>query len=402
MNIDLILFSERSMKLLCCVSYCFIAVLGISSYSKEVKLRGISLIDQISTMSEEAAARSQLIEDMTKALDARLADADVQKYLPKKTIEQSRERWVKEFEESETLHYTAQQNSSAYLPFLLRSLPLMDISSDDLHFENVLDNALWAFHVRGLYPWAMNLSEQIFMEFVTPYAVADEPRRGNWRYELQWLLDRTVLSTLPLSEMTTPEAIQKLALEINRKLWSLFEGGEIVFSPDLAPEIIAPKDVIEKKKASCTGLSLLLIYAYRSIGIPARLAGVFSWNNQKAESDTAVIARRQLLEGQQPTPVLPPLNNHSWVEIYDGEHWAFTGAHEAPTEGPSFNNTFFYPSKTDLQIAGDPIFAIFVSSYSNREKTFPLAWNPTYFGVYGEDVTNCYQKGYPIGPNPQC
>ncbi|MAT78202.1 hypothetical protein CMK14_24070 [Candidatus Poribacteria bacterium] len=51
----------------------------------------------------------------------------------------------------------------------------------------------------------------------------------------------------------------------------------------------APSETIQTGVASCTGLSVILIDACRSVGIPARLVGTPLWSNMSG--------------------------NHSWVEI---------------------------------------------------------------------------------------
>jgi hypothetical protein len=47
----------------------------------------------------------------------------------------------------------------------------------------------------------------------------------------------------------------------------------ITFKSDQTPEIMSPSQVIAAGYASCTGLSIFLVNALRSVGIPARLAG---------------------------------------------------------------------------------------------------------------------------------
>jgi len=63
----------------------------------------------------------------------------------------------------------------------------------------------------------------------------------------------------------------------------------------------SPKESIEQSKATCTGLSIILVDACRAVGIPARIVGVPQWANKEG--------------------------NHTWVEIWDGE-WFFMGADE--------------------------------------------------------------------------
>lgn len=382
--------------------YSVLIILIALNFSKFISETSIAPLSTFFDMSgNTTASRTKVIDELIKALNQRLMDSDVQLYLSPELIEQSRQQWIKEFNESQNLIYTSHQGSSAYLVYLIRHLPLMDIKNNDFNFNNLYDNALWAFHVRGLYPWSKKWNEQVYLDYVLPHAVLDEPRRGNWRHEFHSLIERRIMINFQYTDSCS-ETVRNLAALINREIWSKFKGDEIIYAPNLTPEIMAPKDIIEKKRASCTGLSLLLIYAYRSVGIPCRLAGVYSWKDEQSESHPSVIARRKLLEGRSSLEThLLELNNHSWVEIYDGERWIFTEAHEAPDGDLGFNKTWFYPSKTNLQVPNDPIYGIYGTIYSDHRSIFPLAWNPLYRGVYCHDITNYYLNGYPIGINPQ-
>ena len=63
---------------------------------------------------------------------------------------------------------------------------------------------------------------------------------------------------------------------------------------------------METGLASCTGLAILLADACRSVGVPARLAGVPNWIDDRG--------------------------NHTWVEIWD-QRWHFAGAAEPDANG---------------------------------------------------------------------
>src|SRR5260370_38763893 len=93
---------------------------------------------------------------------------------------------------------------------------------------------------------------------------------------------------------TPSEAAQKLNATIYTKL-------KVKYATDRKQPHQSPKESIEQGKASCTGLSILLSDACRSVAIPARLAGTPLWANKSG--------------------------NHPWVEIWDGR-WHFTGACE--------------------------------------------------------------------------
>ena len=68
----------------------------------------------------------------------------------------------------------------------------------------------------------------------------------------------------------------------------------------------SPKESMEQGKATCTGLSILLVDACRAVGIPARAVGTPMWTNGRG--------------------------NHTWIEIWDGD-WHFTGADEYDAKG---------------------------------------------------------------------
>ena len=64
---------------------------------------------------------------------------------------------------------------------------------------------------------------------------------------------------------------------LNEKLWDVLG---VKYEANLSPAILAPLDVVAAGKASCTGLSLLLVAACRSLGVPARIAGVGDWGSE--------------------------------------------------------------------------------------------------------------------------
>ena len=83
-------------------------------------------------------------------------------------------------------------------------------------------------------------------------------------------------------------------------------------------------------RASCTGLSLLLVAACRAVGIAARVAGVGDWGDRHGGG------------------------NHVWVEIYDAGGWHHLGA----AEPSALDETWF---DERLRPADGPL--VFASSY---------------------------------------
>ena len=82
---------------------------------------------------------------------------------------------------------------------------------------------------------------------------------------------------------------------------SVFPKLKVSYSTQRKKPHQSPSESIEQGKASCTGLSIILSDACRSVGIPARLVGTPLWTNNSG--------------------------NHTWVEIWD-DGWHFTGACE--------------------------------------------------------------------------
>uniref|UniRef100_A0A7S4C5T3 Transglutaminase-like domain-containing protein n=1 Tax=Chrysotila carterae TaxID=13221 RepID=A0A7S4C5T3_CHRCT len=132
--------------------------------------------------------------------------------------------------------------------------------------------------------------------------------------------------------------------------------------------------VISYGQASCSGLSILLACACRSVGIPARLVVVPRWADA-------------------------PHGNHAWVEVYDSGRWGFIGAAE-PADALSAPN-WFHPSRTRdaPRSAGarGKHFRIFASTWRRgglagleKHADLPLPWE-TSTQINGIDVTDSYQ-----------
>merc|ERR1712110_657166 len=86
-------------------------------------------------------------------------------------------------------------------------------------------------------------------------------------------------------------------------------GRKLVFKANQTPMVMAPvTETLRLGYASCTGMSILVANALRSVGIPARIVGTALWNR-------------------------PEGGNHNWVEFWTGEQdggWHYMDA--APVE----------------------------------------------------------------------
>lgn len=114
--------------------------------------------------------------------------------------------------------------------------------------------------------------------------------------------------------------------------------------------------------ATCTGLSFLLVNAFRSVGIPARIAGTPMWTNMRG--------------------------NHSWVEVWINGEWYFT---EYYPDG--LNKSWFVADagRADIQ---NPKHWIYAASYKPSQTYYPLVWDRASTEIHAENVTERYIRLY--------
>ena len=230
------------------------------------------------------------------------------------------------------------------LSFLIEHMPTADLQS--LTSEFLLENIRLSYQVKEQMPWGDAIPEHIFFNDVLPYANVDETRE-NWRLEM---MDRC----LPIvKQCQTPgEAAQKL----NRELFSLIN---VKYSRKRKRANQSPSESIELSRASCTGLSIILSDACRSVGVPARLVGTPSWTKKQG--------------------------NHTWVEIWD-QGWKFTGAAEPADQ----LNKGWFKNDASHALDDDPRHRIYAVSYAKTGMYFPMVWAPRNQQVPGVNVTPRY------------
>jgi predicted esterase len=238
----------------------------------------------------------------------------------------------------------AEQRAS--LAFLIAHMPERDLRS--LSAERLLDEVAGAHAAWEAAPWRERLPAEIFREYVLPYANVSEAR-DPWRAELRAI-------ALPLIEgATTPLAA---ARKLNEQL---FAEVKVRYSTARKRADQSPKESMETGLASCTGLSILLVDACRSVGIPARIVGTANWVDKRG--------------------------NHTWVEVWDGE-WHFTGAAEQDPAG--FDRGWFVGDAAKAQPGRE--HGIFAVRWERTGVTFPLAWARGADEVAAEEVTARYAR----------
>ena len=205
-----------------------------------------------------------------------------------------------------------------------------------------------ALEARASTAWASAVPWPIFCEAVLPPGCLDEPR-DDWRTVL-----RPRCSELVRGATSTAEA----ALTLNRAVWDEFK---VRYLPNQSPKVLAPLTVLEHGYASCSGLSLLLIACCRSVGVPARVAGIADWGDGSG--------------------------NHVWVEVWTPDGWHSLGAAE-----PSPLDSTWFAER--LYSAEAP--RVFASSFAPSESSFPLPWasaETDSWPIPAIEVTPSYRRG---------
>lgn len=236
------------------------------------------------------------------------------------------------------------------LPFL-ETLGFHDDATEDL--PDGLDDGMigqtiaYALRAKLEFNYTDVLPKEIWQEYVLNYANTNEAR-SNWR-PLLWK---------KLRHLVKPDMhnnISAVVRTVNAEMWKLLAPADsecIVFKSGSTPLIFDPMSIMTFGYASCTGTSILLVNALRTLGIPARMAGTAAW-------------------GQEPSH-----GNHNWVEVYKDGKWLFL----EPSPGLSHVDDLDQPPHTRW--------------FCNRKKFGPYSHNTTL--VYAARLTRGKGISYPI------
>jgi predicted esterase len=235
-----------------------------------------------------------------------------------------------------------QREGVKFLIFNLGPADLRRVSA-----QLLLDNVRLAYEAKSKMRWGDQIPEEMFFNDVLPYFNVDETRES-WRGKLY-----EICSPIVADCQTPSEAAQRLNEQLFTKI-----GVKYSTARNKANQ--SPSESMEQGLASCTGLSVLLTDACRSVCIPARVAGIPSWPNKRG--------------------------NHTWVEIWDGQ-WYFTGAAEPSARG--LNDTWFL---NDVALAdkSSRLHSVYAVSFRKTETEFPLVWSRDSDPVYAVNVTDRY------------
>lgn len=244
------------------------------------------------------------------------------------------------------LNDAAEEHRKA-VKFLIQHMRRADLES--LSSEFILDTVRLAYQARESFPWASQVPEEIFFNDVLPFANLDE-RRESWRAKLL-----EICKPLVKDCKTTQEAAQALNQH-------LFKTVKVKYSRKRKKAIQSPDESIEQGLASCTGLSILLVDACRSVGVPARLAGIAQWTTKRG--------------------------NHTWAEIWTDDGWHFTGAAEYDPKGL---NRGWFVRDASLADKTQRRHSILAVSFARTDTTFPMVRSrDRENSVYAVNVTDRY------------
>ncbi|WP_165222304.1 transglutaminase domain-containing protein [Aquisphaera insulae] len=230
--------------------------------------------------------------------------------------------------------------------YLIRYMPLRDLKS--MKPDELARNIELAYRARSASAWAGEVPEEVFLDAVLPYASVTEPREP---IRSEWL--ETYLPRVKGCK-TTGEAAQVL----NR---ALFNDTKVRYNTRRLRTDQSSRESIAQGMATCTGLSIMLVEACRSVGVPARLAGISAWPGRGG--------------------------NHTWVEVWD-HGWHFVGAAEPDEKG--LDHAWF-ANEAGGAIREKPENAIFAVTYRATGDHFPLVWAPL-VKMNAENVTERYRK----------
>lgn len=231
--------------------------------------------------------------------------------------------------------------------FLAEHAPARDAGLD---VELLMEHLTLALEARVRFPWAASVPEDVFLNDVLPYAVLDETRE-RWRPKLL-----EVAAPLVAEAKTVEEAAQAL----NR---GLFNAVNVHYNTGRKQPNQSPFESLAQTRATCTGLTILLVDACRAVGVPARAAGVASWRDKRG--------------------------NHTWVEVFDGQRWRFTGADEFDAAGLDRG---WFTGDAAQAVAGNARYSVWASSWRPTGAHFPLVWSRDDRTVPGVDVTERYVR----------
>ena len=264
------------------------------------------------------------------------------------------------------------------MAFLISFMPERDLTS--LTADFLLENVEYAYLARDQYPWCTALPDSIFFNEVLPYANITETR-DPWRKEFYERFSKYVKDKDHIID-----AIFAIADTIKDEV-------QVEYNTKRSKVDSSPKEAMAEHMATCTGLSILLSDAFRSVGIPSRLAGTAMWTNFKGNhtwSEVWVDEKWQFIE------YYPDSLNKSWFLADAGKadpknplHWIYAVSYK-PT------GQYYYAGVSTMHLVEQLDLNLFPEAFRSRyERMKQFAKeNPEEPYVWGHNVTQRYMDLY--------
>lgn len=214
------------------------------------------------------------------------------------------------------------------MAFLLKNMP--DADREGMDLELLKENVEYANIARAKYSWAKAVPQDVYLHDVLPYHVVDEVRDA-WRKDLYEMFSPAV---------DTCKTMYEALCAVNANIPRL---TGVDYNTKREKTNQSPHESIRQGMASCTGLAILLVDAYRAVGIPARFAGTASWHDNRG--------------------------NHSWTEVWlDGE-WRVTEYYF-----PSRLDHLWFMADASKADANNRTYAIYATRFGKADDWFPMVW----------------------------
>ena len=234
-----------------------------------------------------------------------------------------------------TLFADTDKKYHSELAYLITHMDATD--RDTMSLPLLIENVHYAHQARNRFAWAKALPEEVYLTDVLPYHVVDEVRDA-WRKELYELCAPIV---------DTCQTMEQAICAINGRIPEL---TGVHYNTLREKTNQSPRESMRQGMASCTGLSILLVDALRSVGIPARFVGTASWHDNRG--------------------------NHSWTEVWLNGQWRVTEYYF-----PSQLDHLWFMDDASKANPADRRYAIYATRFGKADDWFPMVW-------CGEDSTD--------------
>jgi len=231
--------------------------------------------------------------------------------------------------------------------FLVENMPAADLGT--LKADYLLKNVHQAYRAWEGVAWKKQVPEEVFLNDVLPYSVINE-RRDDWRKDFY---DR--FHPLVKDAKSPGEA----AVILNK---NVFKIVNVKYSTGRKKPDQSPYESMETGLASCSGLTVILVDACRSVGVPARFVGTPLWTNKSG--------------------------NHSWAEVWD-QGWHFTGACEPA--GDDLDRAWFV-GRAATADRNHLLHSIYAVSYKKTPQYFPMVWSQQDRSISAVNVSDYYTR----------